>query len=103
MELINTLAKACDESSQGRAFARETLLAVIRMLAPITPHLCRVLWGALSCEGAVIDAPWPQVNVTALMQDEVEVVVQVNGKLLGHVTAPAAADQAAVLAAALGR
>ncbi|HVT63449.1 MAG TPA: class I tRNA ligase family protein, partial [Legionellaceae bacterium] len=60
---------------------------LLRLLAPITPHICHVLWQALSFEKAIIDAPWPKVDKSALKTDERAFVVQVNGKLRAEFTA----------------
>jgi leucyl-tRNA synthetase len=66
------------------------------MLYPIAPHIAFQLWGDLGFEkqhGDIIDAPWPKVDGTALQQDELQIVVQVNGKLRGHITVPATASK----------
>ena len=68
------------------------------------PHLAHALWSGLGYAGALgdlLDAPWPQVDPAALVQDEIELVLQVNGKLRGAVRVPAGADKAAIEAAAL--
>ncbi|MCP5142565.1 MAG: leucine--tRNA ligase [Gammaproteobacteria bacterium] len=100
MELMNALARASDESANGRALAREVLLTAVRLLAPITPHMAHVLWRELGGGDSVIDAAWPQVDEAALVQDELELVVQVNGKLRGRIAVAADADRAAVEAIA---
>ncbi|TAF73003.1 MAG: leucine--tRNA ligase, partial [Curvibacter sp.] len=77
---------------------------LLRCLYPATPHLSHALWSELgyaSALGDLLDAPWPQVDAAALMQDEIELVLQVNGKLRGVVRVPAGADKAAIEAAAL--
>jgi len=71
------------------------------MLSPIVPHVCHALWRALGHAGPVVDEPWPQPDPAALVQDSVEIVLQVNGKLRGRVTVPAGAEEAQVRAAAL--
>ncbi len=101
MELLNALARFEDDTPQGRALRREGLEAIVLMLAPIVPHICHELWQALGHEGMVIDAPWPQVDERALVQDTVELVVQVNGKLRGKIQVPADADRETVEQAAL--
>lgn len=60
---------------------------LLRLLAPITPHICHVLWQQLAFEKAIIDAPWPKVDKNALKTDEVDFVVQINGKLRAEFTA----------------
>ncbi len=77
---------------------------LLRVLYPATPHICCVLWQQLGFEarlGSLLDAPWPQVDPEALRQDELELVLQINGKLRGSLRVPAAADRAAIEAAAL--
>ncbi len=101
MELLNALARFEDGTPQGRALRREGLEAIVLMLAPIVPHICHELWQALGHDGMVIDAPWPQVDESALVQDTVELVVQVNGKLRGKIQVPADADRETVEQAAL--
>jgi leucyl-tRNA synthetase len=101
MELMNAFARSEDASPQGRAVVQEGFEAVVRMLAPITPHACHPLWQALGGQEAVIDAPWPVPDRKALEKEEIQVVVQVNGKLRGRVSVPADAAVAVLEAAAL--
>jgi leucyl-tRNA synthetase len=73
------------------------------VLYPVVPHLGCALWedlGYVGEFGPLLDAPWPQVDPAALEQDEIELVLQVNGKLRGKLTVPASADRAAIEAAA---
>jgi leucyl-tRNA synthetase len=65
-------------------------------LSPITPHIAHVLWKELGFAGDLMTAPWPEVDESALETDEIELVVQVNGKLRGHMRAPKSADRAAI-------
>jgi leucyl-tRNA synthetase len=101
MELLNAIGRFGDLSAQGRAVRHEALEIVVLVLAPITPHVCHELWRALGHERALIDEPWPSVDESALAQEAVEVVVQVNGRLRGRIRVPADADEAAVREAAL--
>ncbi len=101
MELMNALARFEDDSEGGRAVRQEALEIVVLTLAPIVPHVCHVLWQALGQRGAVIDARWPEPDPTALTQEVLEIVVQVNGKLRGRIQVPATADEAAITRAAL--
>jgi leucyl-tRNA synthetase len=101
MELINAIARFDDASVQGRAVVHEALDAVTLLLAPIVPHACHALWQELGHSGAVVDASWPEVDKDALVQSEIELVVQVNGKVRGRVKVPAEADNATVEAVAL--
>jgi leucyl-tRNA synthetase len=93
MELMNALQKFDDASEQGRAVRHETLELIVQMLQPIAPHICHVLWRDLGHRDALIDHAWPQADPAALVQDHVEIVVQVNGKLRAHVQVRASADK----------
>jgi len=86
MELINALYRFEDPSSTGQALRQEALEAVVRLLAPIVPHVTHVLWQALGHTNAVIDAPWPEADPAALVRAQIDLVVQVNGKVRGHIT-----------------
>ena len=101
MELLNTVGRFDDLSDQGRAVRHEALEIITLMLAPIVPHVTHELWRALGNERAVIDEPWPAVDESALTQESVEFVVQVNGKLRGRVRVQRDADEAVVREAAL--
>lgn len=73
------------------------------MLYPVVPHITHVLWQELGYAGAyggLLDAPWPQVDEGALVQSEIELVLQVNGKVRGSIVVPADADRAAIEAIA---
>ncbi len=102
MELMNTLAKFSDDSPQGRAVIQEALEMIVLMLSPIVPHACHALWHELGHVDAIIDQPWPKVDATALQQDTLEIVVQVNGKLRGRVmiSAKVGEDEARTVALA---
>ena len=89
MELMNKLTKASLESDQDRAVMAEALSAVVRMLYPITPHICFELWQALGNESNIDTAEWVKADEAAMVEDEKLIVVQVNGKVRGKVTVPA--------------
>ncbi|MFK3792943.1 leucine--tRNA ligase, partial [Pseudomonas piscis] len=100
MTVMNVLEKAPQTSEQDRALLQEGLEAVTLLLAPITPHISHELWNQLGHDGAVIDATWPTVDESALVQDSLQLVVQVNGKLRGQIEMPASASREEVEAAA---
>ena len=100
MTLMNVLEKAPRDNAQDRALLQEGLEAVTLLLAPITPHIAHALWRALGHQSPVIDAGWPQLDESALVQDSLQLVIQVNGKLRGHIDVPADASREAVEAAA---
>ena len=91
MELMNALAKLGDNSPPARSVAQEVLESAVLMLSPIVPHLCQTLWTELKPGLDLLDAAWPGVDETALVQDEIELVLQVNGKLRGSVRVAKAA------------
>ena len=107
MKLLNAL-HLCVTSIDNEAPAGSLPLALhegigilIRVLYPITPHIAHGLWTSLGYAGELMDAAWPEVDPGALEQDEIEIVLQVNGKLRGHVNAPKAAGRAELEAIAL--
>ena len=101
MELLNAIGKFDDKSDAGRAVVQESLSAIVVMLSPIVPHICHALWKQLGHDEALIHAPWPTVDESALAQDNVELVVQVNGKLRGRVSVAVDASREDVEALAL--
>ncbi|MFZ5574851.1 MAG: leucine--tRNA ligase [Pseudomonadota bacterium] len=98
MELMNALGKLEGSDAITRSVRQEVLEAAVALLAPIVPHIAEALYAELR-PGAAMS--WPAVDETALVQDEIELVLQVNGKLRGALRVPAAADKAAIEAAAL--
>ncbi|MBI2992991.1 MAG: leucine--tRNA ligase [Gammaproteobacteria bacterium] len=101
MELCNALARAGDVSENGRAILREGLETAVLLLAPIVPHITAAIWRALGHETPLIDSSWPEADQSALARSEIELVVQVNGKLRGKVEVAADATEADIRAAAL--
>ena len=100
MELLNQYDKTDTGGEQGRAVAQEVLETAVRLLWPIVPHICETLWSELN--GAKLwEAGWPTVDKAALVKSEIEVMVQVNGKLRGKITVAADASKADLEAAAL--
>ena len=83
MELLNAVSKygETNTSALDKAVMQEALEISIAMLAPVVPHFCHALWDYLGGEGAAIDAAWPKVEKSALVQDNMTMVIQVNGKL----------------------
>jgi leucyl-tRNA synthetase len=101
MELLNAVQRFPDTTPQGRAVRHEALGLAVLILSPITPHVCHELWLALGHTTAPIDERWPVPDAHALATETHAIVVQVNGKLRGHISVPVSADEAAVRAAAL--
>ncbi|KAA3643766.1 MAG: leucine--tRNA ligase, partial [Proteobacteria bacterium] len=96
MELTNALSKFQDNNDNGIALRREGWLSLVKMLSPFAPHISQTLWQDLGQSGLLAEARWPQVDQSALIQDEVEMVVQVNGKLRAKIKVAAEADKAMV-------
>ena len=90
MELLNEIGRRAERSSPaGLAVEREALEAAVLLLAPVVPHAAHALWLALGHDTPVIDTPWPLADARAMQRSHIELVVQVNGKLRGRVSAPA--------------
>jgi leucyl-tRNA synthetase len=105
MKMLNTLEAAkLDASQASGAVLSEGFSIFLRILYPVAPHITHVLWqelGYAAASGDLLDAPWPTVDMAALEQAEIEMMVQVNGKLRGSVTVAKDADKATIEAAAL--
>ena len=108
MKMLNAIddAKLAEDgpSPADAAVLREGFSMLLRTLYPAAPHIAHVLWvelGYAAAEGEIVSAPWPAVDVAALAQDEIELVLQVAGKLRGSIRVPATADRKAIEAAAL--
>src|SRR5690606_29228253 len=100
MTLMNVLEKASQATDLDRALIQEGLETVALILAPITPHISHELWQRLGHTQAIIDAGWPAADESALVQDTLELVIQVSGRLRGHIEMPAGASREEVEAAA---
>jgi len=104
MKLLNALDAAPSDAPGIDAVLREGMGVLLRALYPAAPHVTHALWSALGYAdrlGDLLDAPWPEVDEGALVQDRIELVLQVNGKLRGAIVVPASADKAAIEAAAI--
>jgi len=101
MELMNAMARVEGEDAVTRSLKQEALEAIVLMLAPIVPHICRILIKALKPGACLVGSPWPGVDESALVQDEVELMLQINGKLRGKIRVAADAAKDAIEAAAL--
>jgi leucyl-tRNA synthetase len=103
MKMLNTL-EALPAGVPGMGeLVREGLSLLLRVLYPVTPHVTWTLWrelGYAEPHGDLLDAPWPEVDESALLQEAIELVLQVNGKLRGKLVVPASADRTAIEAAA---
>ena len=100
MELLNQYDKTDTASDAGKAVAREVLEAAIILLSPIVPHICETLWAELNAGSALWQQAWLQPDPTALVQTEIELMVQVNGKLRDKILVAADAAEDDIKAAA---
>ncbi len=101
MALNNTLSKFNDTSETSMAIRQESIHILLKTLSPIAPHLCHHLWQELGNTKAIICEPWPSIDESALIQDEVQIIVQVNGKLRAKLMFGVDTDKAQVEAQAL--
>jgi leucyl-tRNA synthetase len=97
MELCNHLSRFDDDSEQGRAVQQEAWLAIVRLLNPIIPHACEALWVALGENTPLYSAAWPEADENAREKLQIELVIQVNGKVRGRLeTSPGIGKEEAV-------
>ena len=101
MELLNALSKFSDDTAQGRAIRHEAFELVTLMLAPIVPHIAHHLWQALGHDEIVATVAWPVFDPSALAQDSLDYVIQVNGKLRGKINLAVDATPEQIQSAAL--
>jgi leucyl-tRNA synthetase len=101
MEFTNTLHKARDAGLAGTPAWNEAIDILVKLLAPIAPHMAEELWARMGCAYSIHKVSFPAADEAAAKEDEVTVVVQVNGKVRDRVTVPASADDETVKQAAL--
>lgn len=102
MKILNALERAPrDEAAAHAVLAREGFAILVRLLAPITPHIAQALWQDCGFGDDILDAPWPEPLDAAMQQDEIELMVQINGKLRGSIKVAADASKPDIEAAAL--
>ena len=105
MKMLNALEDLPEEATPATIeLVREGLSLLLRVLNPVAPHITHALWEQLGYAlqyGDILDAPWPKVDAAALVQEEIELVLQVNGKLRGKLRVPAQADSVAIEEAAI--
>jgi len=104
MELVNTLYGAEEKIAQGlvpASLLTEVQRSLALLLAPFAPYLSHELWEMLGEKGSIFRVAWPKYNAALAKEEEIEIPVQINGKLRARVVVPAGAEDAAVLTAAL--
>ena len=101
MELLNEVGKLGDDERQSQAVRQEALDTAVLMLSPIAPHICHHLWYALGHENPVVDASWPTADEAAMVRSEIQIVLQVNGKVRAKADVPVNIEKGALEALAL--
>ncbi len=101
MELSNHLGRFEDSSPQGRAVMHEAWKAAVRLMAPITPHICEILWEMLGEKDSVVSTPWPEADESARVRDQITLVIQINGKLRARIELAPGSDEETAMAAAM--
>ena len=96
MELLNALGKFDEDTPAARSVAQEVLENTVLLLTPIVPHIGESLWSALRSGSQLREQAFPKADATALVQDEIELVIQVNGKLRGNLRVSKDADKATI-------
>ncbi|KXZ40125.1 leucyl-tRNA synthetase [Alkalithermobacter thermoalcaliphilus JW-YL-7 = DSM 7308] len=89
MELVNDMYKYKELEDRNPSILKEGLEIIITILAPFVPHVAEELWQIIGKQGSIHDIEWPSYDETALVKDEIEVVVQINGKVKGKLNLPA--------------
>lgn len=96
MELVNEIYSLKDklmETEDGRFALSSAYSTVLTVLSPIAPHICEELWAAMGYEGYIAEVEWPEHDEDALVTDEILIIIQVNGKMRGKLSVPAAASK----------
>ena len=93
MELFNEVTRYENQTDSGKAVKFEACSALVRLLSPFVPHITHELWEHLGYSTALINEAWPETDEAAMTRDELEMVVQVNGKLRASITVPADASK----------
>jgi leucyl-tRNA synthetase len=103
MELVNTMQTMDEVDAEPNRLVvmRFALETTVLLLSPIVPHFCEELWESLGNDRSVMLMPWPTYDDAATVKDEIEVVIQVNGKLRSRFTAPLSANEDTLKEAAL--
>jgi leucyl-tRNA synthetase len=96
MELLNALGKFDEDTPAARSVAQEVLENAVLMLSPIAPHIAETLWNELRPGSSLIDQAFPKADPAALVQNEIELVIQVNGKLRGNLRVAKDTDKSAL-------
>jgi len=102
MELVNALYKYDSAGAKNKALYRDTIIDMLKLMAPFAPHLAEELWEKTGGPYSIFNQPWPTWDEKALVRDEVEIVIQFNGKIKDKIMIPSGLDKAQTEEAALG-
>ena len=101
MEFVNALSKYTQGDNLNLEFLKETCVDFIKLLAPFAPHFSEEQWSLLGNTSTVFNEKWPEFDASALVKDEVEIAIQVNGKIKNRINIPSGLDEEGIKAAAL--
>ena len=101
MEFVNALSKYLQEDNKNLEFLKENCLDLIRLLAPFAPHFSEEEWSELGMNTSVFNEKWPVFDPKALVKDEVEIAIQVNGKIKSRINVASNLDEEGIKKAAL--
>jgi leucyl-tRNA synthetase len=101
MEFTNALNKYLSEDTKNKEFLKESINDFVRILAPFAPHFSEEMWSILGNNSSIFNEAWPIFNPNALIKDEVEIAIQVNGKIKARINIPANLDDKAIETEAL--
>jgi leucyl-tRNA synthetase len=101
MEFTNALNKYLNEDTKNKEFLKESINDFVRILAPFAPHFSEEMWSILGNNSSIFNEAWPIFNPNALIKEEVEIAIQVNGKIKARINIPANLDDKAIETEAL--
>ena len=101
MEFVNALSKYMQEETKNLDFLKEVILDFIRLLAPFAPHFAEEQWSLLTGKYSVFNEAWPTFDPKALVKDEVEIAIQINGKIKNRINVASDLDEEGIKSAAL--
>ncbi len=104
MELVNHIYQTKDvveDTPLARSVWRQTVESLVLLLSPFVPHIAEELWEAMGKEGSIIKVPWPEYDQEAIVEEEIVIVVQVNGRLRDRLLVPASAEKSEIQTMAL--
>ena len=101
MEYVNAISKYLQEDTKNLSFYKDAILDLIRLLAPFAPHFSEEQWSIMGMTTSVFNEKWPEFDKNALIKDEVEIAIQINGKIKSRITVPSDLNEEGIKEAAL--